>query len=99
VYDSFIAALEHLAKGTQGLSGVMGNYHAPFLGEGATATSPPYPAYRSWVACYGVSNRVKYAGEVSFGGQDGVLCVVSRLFASVIRAAADWRRWAARLRE
>jgi hypothetical protein len=43
VYDSFIAALEHLAKGTQGLSGVMGNYHAPFLGEGATATSPPYP--------------------------------------------------------
>jgi hypothetical protein len=46
VYDSFIAALEHLAKGTQGLSGVMGNYHAPFLGEGATATSPPYPEAR-----------------------------------------------------
>ena len=45
MYDSFIAALEHLAKGTQGLSGVMGSYHAPFLGEGATATSPPYPTF------------------------------------------------------
>ena len=43
MYDSFIAALEHVAKGTQGLSGVMGNYHAPFLGEGAAAMPPPYP--------------------------------------------------------
>ena len=36
---------------------------------------------------------VNYAGEVYFIG--GVSCVVSRLMASVIRAAADWRRWAA----
>ena len=30
VYDSFIACLELLAKGTQGLSGLTGNCHGPF---------------------------------------------------------------------
>lgn len=48
--------------------------------------------YRSWVACYGVSNRVNCAGGVGFLSV-GCFCVVSRFFASAQRAAADWRRY------
>ena len=42
------------------------------------------------VACFGASVGVECVNEVIFMG--GVYCVEPRFFASVTRAAADWRR-------
>lgn len=43
-YNTFCFILLGLSmRLKRGLSGVMGNYHAPFLGEGVAAMLPLYP--------------------------------------------------------
>ena len=77
MYDSFNAALEGAAKGTQGLSRLRGNSHGLVLrgGGGSNAASLPdfidgmLPVVLSQIAA-------NYAGEVHFY-RWGVLCSTS----------------------
>jgi hypothetical protein len=86
VYDSFTAFLQHLAKGTQDSSGVMGNYHAPFLGEGAAAMPPPYPTLLGWMLPATVIRVLTtFAGRRQILG--GVFCVESSQKAKALCAA------------
>jgi hypothetical protein len=65
---------------------VMGNYHAPFLGEGVAAMPPPYPTSLCWVL-----PAKQFRGSTTCAGRrqilGGVLRVESSRMAQVICAA------------